>query len=800
MMLMIAYCKHSRKATEVLEKLTSGLDAMSIEYLNSCKELEKLAKDVADVKIELGKFINMAKKEEKQLSSRLMSIKKEEEKIRDKYFDDKQIIQESKATLLINRDLAEKKVQDMIRKIATTEDIVHKSEKEAELIRRKVKEVSSDYDHKLKNIFTHLEFIDRKRFKYMKEMTVRYSTIQTNTCKAIMERTALMQTSLEIMDEESEFEQYMTSCKANPTQSISNDSEQKRLLRISQASVESLKQVSKEVKSVSDSSSRFIDQQFPAQNASIDPSSENTNFKWMRAQDILGNSCKMISPETVLAHDIKPGFYQHDNFYAAISVIASHKPALIERLFSTKAINQSGIYELNMCVSGEWIKVVIDDMFPVDNEGNPLFGSTKSGDMWLLCLEKAFAKLCGCYKKIGLFNVYEMFEFLTGCPTSSVAVTIDKPSYVWKRLMGYVGNGNVTCCTTPDCSDTTYTDVGLAPRQTYSILGCAEVNGMQLIRLKTLKGKAEWNGAWCEHDNLNWTPEMRNSFNVDPTEGYFFMSLMDFVKFFNTVSYFKADPLLAKYQIAAPCSTINQKTETTSTPMVDITLESDQKEVYFGVHQRHDKFKGSSPCKSGIGFVVVRKSSGKVVAAIPISTTSASFTCLSLRAGEYQIVTIIQSEVLGMGSLQHVVVSTHARGSVKMKIGEKPAIKILPIQKSLLEAYKTPQLQRSISTPSVGSGDVKRLSSQPSTGSFQTTSDIPTPSPKSSTNSNAGQLDFSTHVEQEQPSVEDQLDTMEKEEEKQEQETKKEGQKDEENIEEYNDLNEQNDNVDLGNK
>ena len=42
-------------------------------------------------------------------------------------------------------------------------------------------------------------------------------------------------------------------------------------------------------------------------------------------------------------------------------------------------------------------EVMVDDWFPVGREGEPAFGSTEGGEIWLPVLEKVWAKLNGSY-------------------------------------------------------------------------------------------------------------------------------------------------------------------------------------------------------------------------------------------------------------------------------------------------------------------------------------------------------------------------------------------------------------------
>lgn len=94
-------------------------------------------------------------------------------------------------------------------------------------------------------------------------------------------------------------------------------------------------------------------------------------------------------------------------------------PGLIERLFITKEYNEEGFYRLKLCKNAEWVEVIVDDYFPCFPNGGPIFTKAHGNELWVLLLEKAFAKLHGNYKTLVGGWPHEALMDLTGCPTSS---------------------------------------------------------------------------------------------------------------------------------------------------------------------------------------------------------------------------------------------------------------------------------------------------------------------------------------------------------------------------------------------
>jgi len=103
---------------------------------------------------------------------------------------------------------------------------------------------------------------------------------------------------------------------------------------------------------------------------------------------------------------------------SALACLAE-RPSLIERLFITKKVNKEGIYKVKLCKNGEWIVVTIDDYFPCHPMGGPVFSKAHGNELWVLLLEKAYAKLHGNYFLLRGGFANEGLMDLTGCPSFS---------------------------------------------------------------------------------------------------------------------------------------------------------------------------------------------------------------------------------------------------------------------------------------------------------------------------------------------------------------------------------------------
>ena len=100
---------------------------------------------------------------------------------------------------------------------------------------------------------------------------------------------------------------------------------------------------------------------------------------------------------------------------------------------------------LKLCVNGLWEEVVIDDYLPCNADGQLRFcknspvgpeGDAK-GVIWGPLVEKAWAKLNGCYKKIQDGALDEGFIHLCGVPSVSYKHLEykGKDALIWNALL-----------------------------------------------------------------------------------------------------------------------------------------------------------------------------------------------------------------------------------------------------------------------------------------------------------------------------------------------------------------------------
>jgi hypothetical protein len=135
------------------------------------------------------------------------------------------------------------------------------------------------------------------------------------------------------------------------------------------------------------------------------------------------NKFKIFSRnDSPMINDIKQGLFPTNNLDCVLNAL-TEKNNLITRLIKNKNINKNGIYEIKLCIKGEWVTVIIDDYFPCLPFSNPIVSSTYSNDLWVLFIQKALAKSFGSYNNLLNISILQYLNILTGCPTISYDIS-----------------------------------------------------------------------------------------------------------------------------------------------------------------------------------------------------------------------------------------------------------------------------------------------------------------------------------------------------------------------------------------
>jgi calpain-15 len=178
---------------------------------------------------------------------------------------------------------------------------------------------------------------------------------------------------------------------------------------------------------------KYTDTKFPPNNNSIfaspNPAADHVKdveshagttmngaaVEWKRASELCGGAGQAKLFSGVHPNDIAQGVLGDCWFLAALAGIAEFEGA-IYNLFQDKKFNPEGFYTINIWnpATKIWESVTIDDYVPV-RHGEPLMAKPQGHEMWVLLLEKAFAKWFGSYCQIQGAYCMVAFMMLLDC-------------------------------------------------------------------------------------------------------------------------------------------------------------------------------------------------------------------------------------------------------------------------------------------------------------------------------------------------------------------------------------------------
>ena len=96
----------------------------------------------------------------------------------------------------------------------------------------------------------------------------------------------------------------------------------------------------------------------------------------------------------------------------------------------------------------QWQEYVIDDFVPCFPFSQPLFSKTIQGDLWVLLIEKCFAKAYSSYRNLVSGNCKSALLDLSGCPVVSYDVPVNNHKAIefWETIANYKTNNYAITC------------------------------------------------------------------------------------------------------------------------------------------------------------------------------------------------------------------------------------------------------------------------------------------------------------------------------------------------------------------
>ncbi|VDP72386.1 unnamed protein product [Echinostoma caproni] len=254
------------------------------------------------------------------------------------------------------------------------------------------------------------------------------------------------------------------------------------------------------------------DPDFPATEASINIPEMKGKLEWKRPKEINPKADFFVGGAS--RFDIEQGSVGDCWLLAVVSTISSYPPLFNQVVPTDQSIQSAdycGVFRFRFWRFGQWIEVLVDDRLPVYRGTKRLafMHSSDDNEFWSALMEKAYAKLCGCYYHLSGGTQSEAMEDLTGGICETLMLTQkERPKDLLQQLSLYSNR----CC----------------------LMGCSV--DVHLVRCRNpWGGNYEWKGAWCDKAREWQTISAAEKKALDVNfndDGEFWMSYEDFTSCF----------------------------------------------------------------------------------------------------------------------------------------------------------------------------------------------------------------------------------------------------------------------------
>ncbi|NWR62103.1 CAN1 protein, partial [Bucorvus abyssinicus] len=269
----------------------------------------------------------------------------------------------------------------------------------------------------------------------------------------------------------------------------------------------------------------FRDPAFPAGPAALGfrelgPGSAKTHgVEWRRPTELCPRPQFIVDGAT--RTDVCQGALGDCWLLAAIASLTLNPPLLHRVVPHGQSFQQgyAGIFHFQIWQFGEWLDVVVDDFLPT-KEGKLLFvHSAEGGEFWSALLEKAYAKVNGCYEALSGGSTSEGFEDFTGGVTEWFDLRRPPPG-LFQVMLKALERGSLLGCSIDGAAHSWQINYRGQP--------------LDLIRMRNPWGEVEWTGPWSDN-SAEWNavePALRQQLMVKMEDGEFWMSFRDFLREF----------------------------------------------------------------------------------------------------------------------------------------------------------------------------------------------------------------------------------------------------------------------------
>eukprot|EP00928_Gymnodinium_smaydae_P029161 TRINITY_DN22037_c0_g1_i1.p1 TRINITY_DN22037_c0_g1~~TRINITY_DN22037_c0_g1_i1.p1 ORF type:complete len:741 (+),score=128.12 TRINITY_DN22037_c0_g1_i1:44-2224(+) len=284
-----------------------------------------------------------------------------------------------------------------------------------------------------------------------------------------------------------------------------------------------------------------------------------------------------IEPDDVLQGSLG------DCWLMAACATLSERPEVLQQAFSTKHYDPRGKYcfrlwnQIKDKPGTKWVDIVIDEYIPVyPGTLKPKFAKTHCNEMWVLLLEKAFAKMYGSYSELDGGHAHWAIAAITGNPCITLLREAKVPGQEWtafhdggdgciyssgenfdddvmfkllykvRRQGAFVNCSGIKPQETYQGGPLATPLGGLIDGHAYSVLRFEQVPSsnmstsvFRMVQIRNPHGQGEWQGTWGDKSTAwnDYPTVQQYLYGNAPriNDGTFWMQWEDFIDFWKSV-------------------------------------------------------------------------------------------------------------------------------------------------------------------------------------------------------------------------------------------------------------------------
>ena len=185
---------------------------------------------------------------------------------------------------------------------------------------------------------------------------------------------------------------------------------------------------------------------------------------WKRINEIFNNKKYTLFSDNITSSSIIQGTIGNCYFLTVLSSLTKY-PSLLYQLFNNSlSISKNGHYEINLKIDKKISTIHLDDYFPFNTRKNkPVFCKPYNNEIWVMLLEKAWAKIKGAYfnmdtgSPIDVLNAILLsFDLKKDISYKFYPLkNIDDKNEIWNIMLNKIKNNNIfmICLSKENLSD-----------------------------------------------------------------------------------------------------------------------------------------------------------------------------------------------------------------------------------------------------------------------------------------------------------------------------------------------------------